>query len=286
MDAADIRPYVRLAHTMRSPLEIRSRIIFDHELVLIVHGCGNFEIAGSIARYQANDLIFIPPFMPHRFVNPDPVQSAHIAVHFDMRRDIPDGASRPSSRLPYAVVIRRHVLPYHSRLAPASCIPAWMDTASEGWQHDDDIGQLQMSSMVSSILCELMRLAFATPPLEIKSSLSGANAAKIAVALDLIRKCYDKPLTTADLAIAACLSISRFNELFKEHTGQSPHRYLRNVRIDAARRLLVSHEYSIKEIAAKCGFDDAFHFSKAFRQIDGLSPTQFREAALAGRPFA
>ncbi|HLL88337.1 MAG TPA: helix-turn-helix transcriptional regulator, partial [Tepidisphaeraceae bacterium] len=76
---------------------------------------------------------------------------------------------------------------------------------------------------------------------------------------------------------------SRFTALFRAHTGTSPMGYVRKVRVDHARRLLADVDLSIKEVAARVGFDDAFHFSKVFRAVDGLAPTRYREALLAGR---
>jgi transcriptional regulator GlxA family with amidase domain len=86
------------------------------------------------------------------------------------------------------------------------------------------------------------------------------------------------------LARAAGLSVSHFNRLFLEWTGFTPMEYQRRQRITKARVLLGDAHLSIKEIAAQCGFDDPYHFSRVFRQLDGLSPSQFREAKLAGRP--
>jgi transcriptional regulator GlxA family with amidase domain len=59
--------------------------------------------------------------------------------------------------------------------------------------------------------------------------------------------------------------------------------YLRHRRVDAARLLLADVDLSIKEIAVRCGFDDPYHFSKVFHQIDGLSASDYRETVLAGR---
>jgi transcriptional regulator GlxA family with amidase domain len=70
--------------------------------------------------------------------------------------------------------------------------------------------------------------------------------------------------------------------LFREHTGQTPMQYLRRVRIERARLMLGNVDLSIKEIAGRCGFDDPYHFSRVFHQVDGLPPTLYREALLAG----
>ena len=60
--------------------------------------------------------------------------------------------------------------------------------------------------------------------------------------------------------------------------------YLRRVRVQQARVLLEDVDLSIKEIARRVGFEDPFHFSKVFHRIDGLPPSLYREALLAGAP--
>lgn len=90
-------------------------------------------------------------------------------------------------------------------------------------------------------------------------------------------------LNTPDLARIAGLSVSQFRRLFREQTGHTPMEYLRRVRVATARQLLGNIDLLIKEIAAQCGFDDPYHFSKVFHEIDGLSPSLYREALLAGR---
>jgi AraC-like DNA-binding protein len=58
--------------------------------------------------------------------------------------------------------------------------------------------------------------------------------------------------------------------------------YLRRVRVRRARSLLGDVDLSIKEVARRVGFDDPYHFSKVFHKVDGLPPTLYREALLAG----
>ena len=87
----------------------------------------------------------------------------------------------------------------------------------------------------------------------------------------------------ADLARAAGLSPSHFTRLFRLWTGLPPGEYLLRKRVEQACKLLGDPTLSIKEVAARSGFDDPYYFSKVFRRVDGLTPTLFREALLAGR---
>ena len=75
--------------------------------------------------------------------------------------------------------------------------------------------------------------------------------------------------------ICGC-SGTHLGRLFRHYLQTSPCQYLRGQRMEQARRLLAEGQYSVKEIAAVCGFNDAMNFSTAFRARFGLSPRAFR----------
>jgi len=94
--------------------------------------------------------------------------------------------------------------------------------------------------------------------------------------IEFISSHFAEPLTLEQLAAEACISKYHFVRLFRDRVGQSPHRYLAEIRLDAAQRMLISSELSIAEIALECGYSTATHFSTAFARRVGMSPTSFR----------
>ena len=72
------------------------------------------------------------------------------------------------------------------------------------------------------------------------------------------------------------LSEKHFRRLFKSHTGLSPYQYYLQTRIHRAKEMLLGTTLSIKEIAAALHFENPFHFSKAFKDKAGMSPSQWR----------
>ena len=79
--------------------------------------------------------------------------------------------------------------------------------------------------------------------------------------------------------IAAALSVSRkqLRARVLEITGMNPVAYVMQVRLNYARRMIVTSDISLTAIATKCGFLSLSHFSKAFKQQFGVSPQQFRK---------
>jgi AraC family transcriptional regulator len=78
-----------------------------------------------------------------------------------------------------------------------------------------------------------------------------------------------EPVSLAELAATAGLSVSQFSRQFKARTGVAPHRFLLNLRVDQACRLLRTRTTSIAEVAVLCGFSHQEHLTRVMRaQLD------------------
>ena len=72
------------------------------------------------------------------------------------------------------------------------------------------------------------------------------------------------------------ISPAHFIELFKEQIGYSPKDYFTRLKMHRACQLLAGTNLSIKEIALQVGYEDQLHFSRVFRKVNALSPTELR----------
>ena len=79
-------------------------------------------------------------------------------------------------------------------------------------------------------------------------------------------------------------SPSHFRRLFKEQFGASPVQYFKQLKIQVAKEELLGHHrtLSIAQVAANCGFRDPDYFARVFRQVTGMSPTQFYQQSRQG----
>jgi AraC family transcriptional regulator, arabinose operon regulatory protein len=100
---------------------------------------------------------------------------------------------------------------------------------------------------------------------------------RIRLAIDFASTHLSHELDVDTLADKAGLSTSRFAHLFRQEMGQSPQRYVEQLRIKRARQLLERAGLSIKEVSAQVGFADAFYFANRFRKTTGQSPTAYRQ---------
>ena len=78
------------------------------------------------------------------------------------------------------------------------------------------------------------------------------------------------------LADEAGISKFHFTRLFREKVGQTPYRYLSEIRLAAAAKMLATTDLRVGEIALLCGYPIASHFTTAFAARYGAPPQEFR----------
>ncbi len=99
----------------------------------------------------------------------------------------------------------------------------------------------------------------------------------VAPAMRLMREELARQITVRECAALCRMSESRFQHVFREATGTSPHRFLLNLRMETARELLLHTNLRISDIAAMSGFEDPLYFTRAFRKETGCAPRQWRK---------
>lgn len=100
---------------------------------------------------------------------------------------------------------------------------------------------------------------------------------RIKPALDYIGERFRESLTLEDAAAVLGLSPSRARHLFQEKLGVGFKRYLLRLRVNEAKRLLASTDLPMAEVMFASGFQSHAPFYRAFRQIVGAAPLEYRE---------
>lgn len=109
-----------------------------------------------------------------------------------------------------------------------------------------------------------------------KVHYTSTNHDVIEQALQYIHDNYASDLSVAQLAEICHLERRRFTHLFEQYTGMNPSTYITEYRITRAKALLRAFKNPISEIAEYVGYADSFYFSRVFKKITGLSPSQYR----------
>lgn len=95
-------------------------------------------------------------------------------------------------------------------------------------------------------------------------------------------RCLHEQIALADVAGHIGVSRHHLIRVFKSRNGTSPMQYLRQLRVNRAKRLLHDHRLNISEVGQAVGYDVLPHFSRMFKRSTGLSPRQFRRLCARG----
>ena len=141
---------------------------------------------------------------------------------------------------------------------------------SAAWQ------SLEMTARLYELLSFLVRTAG-------RHEDTGAKAPDCAqMAAEYIINHYEEPITVEGLAAYTSVSHSSLYRRFVKRFQISPKRFLLEYRIERACALLADTGCSIQEISNSVGFEDPFYFSRAFKEVKGVSPRQYAAKARSG----
>jgi AraC-like DNA-binding protein len=116
---------------------------------------------------------------------------------------------------------------------------------------------------------------------EVVEALSGKAAGTgnevVRRAQEFVAAHMGESITLTDLARWSDCSISTMRRQFQQALGVPPYEWILDTRMRRAQQLLATTTMRIKEVAGRVGFEDAFQFSRIFKQRIGRSPRAFRE---------
>ena len=95
-------------------------------------------------------------------------------------------------------------------------------------------------------------------------------------AIEHLRTRLSQDLSLSDVAAAVSCSPFHMSRLFRLHAGDTFVRYFTRMRVDAAKALLRSSGYSVKEIGSMVGFNDQTYFARVFKKFEGTTPAEYR----------
>lgn len=96
-------------------------------------------------------------------------------------------------------------------------------------------------------------------------------------AVEFIQRNYCNPIRVTDVADYVCINRSYLYTLFENSLGMSPQQFLATYRLTKAAEMLMLPNLAVESIALSCGYQDPLVFTKAFKQMKGVSPTTYRK---------
>ncbi|MFF3069689.1 helix-turn-helix domain-containing protein [Kitasatospora sp. NPDC057904] len=134
---------------------------------------------------------------------------------------------------------------------------------------------LYAQSLLQALAAHLIRTAATRGP-GLPERDGGLTPKRLDRVVDHMNGYLDGRLSLTDLAAVAGVSPSHFTRAFRASTGQSPHQYLVRLRLEHARRALLTTDTPIAAIAQLCGFADQSHLTRTMRLHTGTTPSALR----------
>jgi AraC-like DNA-binding protein len=104
------------------------------------------------------------------------------------------------------------------------------------------------------------------------------NCQRIEKTIRYMAQHLNQPLQASELAALANISLSHYFAIFKRTTGCAPIDFFIRLRMKRASQLLETTSMNVKEIAGQLGYEDPFYFSRLFKSVSGVAPSDYRKA--------
>lgn len=250
----------------------QGRIIEALQLVLVSEGSGWLEtLATRRRRVEAGMAFLLLPRTWHRY-RPDP-HTGWVESWIELQGPVIDNLLAARS-FPPATVLRRGAIEIGLEEI-LNAIHRRVFSGSHGIQ-------AELSAAALQALARFSRLPPSGPP-----RLSAIQRA-VHRAEKHLTEHFREPIHVERLAADLGVAYSHFRRAFQAHTGFAPWRYVIQLRLTRARRMLAASDAKLDDIAAQVGFNSGFHLSSAFKQAYGISPDPWRKAlrSSAGSPPA
>lgn len=250
----------------------------EYELVLVVKSSGQRTIGDHTESFEAGDLVFLGPNLPHAYKNDPVYYQGHktltaeaIVIHF--REDF---LGKDFFKLPE--MIRINQLFDKAKFG----LKILGDTSRRVAEMMHEMLGLDGCRRITHLLHILELLSLSEEHRLLVSP--GFVEQYVAAGTDPITKVhayiitnFRKDISLGDVAEVANMSIPSFCRCFKACTRKSFSHYLNEIRIGYACKLLLEDKFNISRICYESGFNNISNFNLQFKKITGIPPLQYKK---------
>ncbi|WP_168121353.1 AraC family transcriptional regulator [Paenibacillus sp. HB172176] len=280
--------FIRMAWVIENVVEAETefpRASYPNTIIwLVLDGERTIEVNGFLHEVRAGDIVVIPPQTPRIVLLGKP--SSAPFHYYSIGCDIKIGSLN---------FVELYKLPLQSTINDTSALHelaeltakllsqalAVIKTLNALNQPQLIIGKVDTDETIALLavnasfqawfirILDILRRHLPDYPKEIDSRISRL--------CDYMQANLDKRLSLSNLAQYLYISESHLRLLFRTTMGMPPSEYLRQLRLQRAKDLLVNTSYSLKEIAELTGFQTLNHFSRMFRRYESIPAIQYRK---------
>jgi AraC family transcriptional regulator len=168
-------------------------------------------------------------------------------------------------------VLSKKILSGEPNLLPS--LAKLLDGARRELDGDRETAKALLTQATSLLRVEMDRQAVEDEPDKTGRGLAGWQARRLTVFIDAR---LDQRIRLKELSEISKLSTAYFCRAFKRTFNETPHSYVVRRRLNKAETLMLTSDFSLSDIAIRCGFTDQAHLCKLFRQQYAQSPAAWR----------
>lgn len=288
MKELDFKPYIRLAiyHTWIRDYFLE-RSIYDHEIIYVDGGNLGLKIDGKTLIAKEGDIVIIPPDVPHciHWAGSD-CNQPHI--HFDFIKDelselIPvSKKSKQEMNSEEVKFFRKNFFKENGIYLPYVYTTKLRDKVrslvldiinKHTFRNKNPFAVLAMEGALKQLIAIILME-------NLGYSEDEEKADTLSLAVRFMTENIHSNISLKDLELQLKLTSWTINKMFKEAYGVTPKKYYDSLRIKYAKNLLRHSYKSVKEISYLMGFKDSQTFSRWFKQLSGLYPTQYKQRVI------
>ena len=240
----------------------------DYLIIYCLDGEGKLTVNKQIHIVKAGDIICLPKGVAHAYKASETTPWTIYWVHFsgDKSEDFIDYLAINSNNYVFPLGI-------HSRLTSD------FESLLECRQYSYNINAfVHTASLLRQILTHIAQLQ----PLAKQQAAHNFDLERVH---SLMQARVHEQLELEALAEAVSLSKFHFIKKYKELTGTTPINHFIHLKVERACHLLDVTTKSINEISFAVGYEDAYYFSRIFKKIMGISPSQYRRMRMGTFPY-
>jgi AraC-like DNA-binding protein len=261
-----------LAHGFPTPLA-RWHCHDEYELHLITSTSGKAFIGDWIGPFQPGHLVLCGPRLPHNWVSFDlpagGVAERDLVIQFH---------HEPIAHAAEMIPELAEAMPLLERSRHGIEFFGMAESGRAHWQHVKRSRGMQRIAAFCDFLAELARCTDyrLLSNVQMQGEDDDASLAQINAIVDRITGDVARPLLASDVAADLGMSESRFSRFFRRATGNTFTDFVNLVRVNHACQLLMETDRQVTRICYDVGFHNVANFNRRFRDIKGMTPSEFR----------
>ncbi len=249
-----------------------------HNYIEILYGVDcdmTVWINDKTVHFETGDVIIINPLETH-FLKSHDKDSEYIVIKFS--KSILEGQMPPEAK--YMLPILSSVHHHGNIIKKSEMTDGEIEKAAFGIYNEyvaERFGyEIAIRSGILNLYLSIVRIWNTNDAGEKLFDVESSVVSRMYQAAEYVSKHFSN-IAEEDVARKFLMSYSYFSRCFKKVHGISFSKYLNNIRIDNARKILLTTDNSVTDIAVEVGFSSASHFIYAFRNRTGISPLAYKK---------